>query len=151
MKDKTVIAQRNTYSVLDCWIVFSFVVFIGWAAFKVSFPKLPVLGISVIANLLLMLSLLSKYRLKRIMLDSSKKKLYIIKDKWFFIQNELEIPLQNVTLKVSTVNRGFGIKVKVFSVFSSIEKIAEAITGVSGWSEDDLRKVQKIIDDNNKP
>lgn len=146
MEGNPVIVQRDRYSVLDCWIVFSFIIFIGWVALKVSFPNAPVLGLSVVANLILMLSILSKYRLKRIVLDTSKNTIHLKRDKWFFIKNEIVLPLENTSMKMTKVNRGFGIKVTVFSIFSKTQKITEAITGFSGWKEEDLNYIQKIID-----
>lgn len=150
MESSQVTAQRHEYSFLNCWIVLSFAFFIVWLAFKLLHPNLQVLGVSVIINLILMLSILGRYRVKRITINVSESMLYILRDKWFFVENELQIPLQNVSIREDQINRVLSIKVNRFTVFANAQRIAEVMVGISGWNEEQLKNIKRIIQEYNR-
>ena len=67
---------------------------------KVKLPDSSILGIGVLINVILFLSLVAQYRLKQLVLNTNDKTLAIELDKWFFLVRKLVLPLSGVEIYI---------------------------------------------------
>jgi hypothetical protein len=132
--------KRNLGSFILYWFWVNVLLFIGLVVIKVRLPDYLILGFGVLVNVILLLSLISKFRLMRLTLNKDEKHVIIEMDKWFIKRKTVKVPLTEITITFKQEHRARGIKARVFKIFRQDQLLIEAVPGLSGFKEDDLVK-----------
>lgn len=132
------IFSRSRTVFFNYWIIFNVFLFVVIILRYFIKGGSSLFSFVILINLVLILSRLSTYRLKTLIINKEKSTVSVELDKFLFKKKIILCSLDQTVAGFYREHRARGMMGNVFKIHCKDQLLAEAVPGLSGWSEDNF-------------
>lgn len=137
--------SRSRAAFLNYWIGFNIILFVIILVRYFMKGGSPFFGYAIFINIILIISRLSTYRLKTLIVNKEKSTVSIELDKFFVRKKILLCSMDHLTADIYREHRARGVMGEVFKIHCKDKLLVEAVPGLSGWSRNQFNAFIEII------